>query len=283
MESAPAVDVVHRWICVDRIQTHYLTCGRGEPLLLLHGGGVTSAELDIRHCFGPLAGRFSLIAPDLPGYGRTDKPDVDYTTDFYIRFISRFCREIGLSHTSVLGLSNSGAFALGLTLDSPAAVEKLVLVGSYGLGMKLPKRTVITRMLDYFEQQDVANRAPGAAKLIIRKVLSAAIADKRAIDDSMVSALYEHVVQPGAGRAYAAWIRSETARNGYTDYSSRLSDLREPTLLIHGDEDTFIPVNWAIKAASLIPHARLVILPHCGHWPTWENPAALSQAVLDFI
>jgi pimeloyl-ACP methyl ester carboxylesterase len=79
-----------------------------------------------------------VFAPDWPGYGQSDKPDLGYAMGFYVDFLGRLMDALGLKTASLVGISMGGGAALGFALRSPERVEKLILVASYGLGSNVP-------------------------------------------------------------------------------------------------------------------------------------------------
>jgi pimeloyl-ACP methyl ester carboxylesterase len=129
-----------RWVDVDGIRVHCLTAGgAGSPVVLLHGGGIDSASFTYGHIIRPLStGAHRFLAPDWPGYGQSDNPNLDYTMDFYVGFLGRLLDALGLERASLVGISMGGGAALGFALRSPQRLEKLVLVDSYGLGSGVP-------------------------------------------------------------------------------------------------------------------------------------------------
>ena len=83
----PAV-VKDAWLEVDGLRIHYLAAGEtGSPVILLHGGGLDSASFSWGNVIGPLSDHHRVFAPDLPGYGQSDKPAIQYTMDYYIRLL----------------------------------------------------------------------------------------------------------------------------------------------------------------------------------------------------
>jgi pimeloyl-ACP methyl ester carboxylesterase len=94
---------------VDGLRVHALAGGEdGSPVLLLHGGGIDSADFTYRFAIGPLSQEHRVFAPDWPGYGRSDKPQVEYTVPFFIDFLGRLLDALGLERTSLVGLSMGG-------------------------------------------------------------------------------------------------------------------------------------------------------------------------------
>ena len=124
------------WTEVEGVATHYLRAGgTGSALVLLHGG-----ELPIRLPFpgDPTMDLFSrshrVIAPDLPGYGASAKPDLNYTVEYYTRFSQPLGPAAGSGAFFPGGLSMGGHIAVVFALQFPSMVEKLVLADSAGLG-----------------------------------------------------------------------------------------------------------------------------------------------------
>ena len=126
------------WLDVDGMRIHCLTAGEsGAPVVFLHGAGVDSASLSWGEVIGPFSTHHRVFAPDLPGYGQSSKPDIQYTMDFYVSFVEHLLDVLHLEKVSLVGLSLGGAIALALTLRSPVRVEKLVLVDTYGIQDKV--------------------------------------------------------------------------------------------------------------------------------------------------
>ncbi len=134
-----AKNVQDGWLEVDGLRIHYLEAGEGnEPVLLLHGGGYDSVSLSYKHSIGPISEHYRVFAPDWPGYGQSDKPEMQYSTEYYVGFLGRLMEALGLEKANLVGISMGGAISLGFALWSPHKVERLVLVDSHGLGGEVP-------------------------------------------------------------------------------------------------------------------------------------------------
>lgn len=111
-----------------------------------------------------------------------------------------------------------------------------------------------------------------------------AAVDPRNLSPELVDDAYALVRRPDAGRAWRAFQRTEVGRHGLrTNYLDRLPGLAVPTLLVHGERDAFVPAEWAVRAAALIPDAELRVFADCGHVPPREHPAAFVRAVREFL
>lgn len=273
------------WLEVDGLRVHYLHAGEGNvPVLLLHGGGYDSASLSYKHAIGPISEQRRVFAPDWPGYGQSDKPKVEYTTEYYVGFLDRLMNALGLEKASLVGISMGGAISLGFALRSPHRVEKLVLVDSHGLGGEVPGGAASYALV----RLPLLNRLVWAAlkrsRRMVRASLETTFYDPRAVTENLVDEVYQLVKKPGAGQAWRTWQENEIEREGLrTNYVDRLPELAVPTLILHGAEDGYVPVSWARRAHALMKNSTLNVFEQCGHWLTLERPEEFNGVVLEFL
>jgi pimeloyl-ACP methyl ester carboxylesterase len=286
-QGAPnmAKDVEDGWVDVDGLRVHYLKAGEGNvPVLLLHGGGFDSASLSYKHAIDPISEHRQVFAFDWPGYGQSDNPEVEYTTDYYVSFLGRLMDALGLERANLVGISMGGAISLGFTLRSPQRVEKLVLVDSHGLGGEVPGGMVSYVLV----QVPLINKLVWAvlkrSRKMVERSLETVFHDPRAVKEDLVDEVLRLVKEPGAGRAWRSWQENEIGREGLrTNYVDRLHELAAPTLILHGAEDKYVPVSWARRAHTLIKDSELRVFPWCGHWLTLERPEEFNGVVLKFL
>lgn len=137
METAEkAVKIESRWIKVGETNIHYLVGGEGPLLVLLHGIG-SDAQSEWGRNLEVLAHNFRIYAPDLAGFGKSDKPQIDYNQRFLKDFLAEFVELLGLERINLIGHSLGGGIALAFAFDNPEKVERLVLVDSSGLSAKM--------------------------------------------------------------------------------------------------------------------------------------------------
>src|SRR5437588_5645862 len=140
--SFPSFD--SRTVTVDGVNLHYLCGGSGSPLVLVHGLG-SSAAVEFYYNLEPLVAHHRVVAIDLPGFGQSDKPLLEYTIDLFVKAVSDLMASEGLPRAAVMGVSLGGRVALGLALTSPEQVERLILVDALGVGP--PRRVLAYRIL----------------------------------------------------------------------------------------------------------------------------------------
>ncbi len=277
--------ISHHFIEAAGIRTHYLRAGEaGPPILLLHGGGTDSALLSWKLTIEPLAEHFRVFAPDWPGYGESERPAIRYTMDFYIRFLGELMTALGIPTASLAGVSMGGGIALGFALESPARVHKLVLVDSYGLQPAAP-----FHRLSYFFVRlpwvneltwAVIKRSRALARLSLRNIFY----HPDAVSEELVDEVMAELRKPRTGQAFISFQKDEVRWRGLrTMYMDRLHELAVPTLIIHGEKDGLVPVEYARQAHQRMRGSRLYIIPECGHWPQREKPAEFNPVLLDFL
>ena len=268
-------------VTVDGSRIHYLQAGEtGPPLVLLHGGIIDAARVSWGAVLEALAADYRVYAPDLLGYGGSDLPAGALTMERHVDTIAGFLDALDVEAPTVVGLSMGGAIGLGLALDNPDRIERLVLVDSYGLGRELPNGLFSYALARVQVFNKIAIALFRRSRRFTRASLGGIVHDLDALDDAAVDAVFEEVQRPTAGAAFRKFRDSEVTRDGYrTCYLDALDDLAVETHLLHGAHDEVVPLAWAERAAERIPDSSLTVLNDCAHWPPRENP----QAVVEFV
>lgn len=280
-------NVQDRSVEVEGLRIRYLTAGEVDPpVLLLHGGGLDSASLSYRFSVIPISQHHRVFAPDWPGYGKSDEPRIESSTEYYINVLGHLMDTLSLARASLVGLSMGGGIALGFALQSPQRVEKLVLVDSYGLGREIPGRAMsMSYMLVRLPLlADITWVSLGWSRWTLRRSLKSIVHNPQAVTEELIDEVYQLLKKPGARNAFTSWLRSEVLWSGLrTDYVGKLHEVTVPTLILHGAEDRLVPVSWAQRAHTLIKGSELHIFPECGHWPPREKTDEFNSVVLSFL
>lgn len=273
------------WLEVEGLSIRCLAAGvAGPPVLPLHGGGIDSASFSYKYAIEPLARKHRVFAPDWPGYGESDKPDIGYTIEYYVDFLGHLMEALELERASLAGISMGGGVALGFALSSPHRVEKLVLVDSYGLGSEVP----LGRLGYLLVRAPLLNRMMWAllrrSREMVRCSLYNVVHDRRVVTEEMIEESYELYEQPGAGRAFRSLMRNEVGWSGlHTNFAEQLHEIKPPTLIVHGEHDRVVPIAWARRAHERIPHSELRVLSGCGRITPRECPTEFNRIVEQFL
>lgn len=254
--------------------THYHDAGSGQPVLFLHGSGPgVSAWANWRHALPALSGSARVVAPDLVGFGRTERPDsVRYSLRTWADHVWAFLDALGLERVSVVGNSLGGRIAMQMAEDAADRLDRLVLMGSPGVGMTL---TDGLRALRGYEPSLEA----------MRSLLTEYFAvDRSMITEDLVRIRYEASAEPGAHEAYRKMFFDPAhGGNDLAITEEQVRAIAQPTLLVHGREDQIVPVDVAWRMVHLLPNADLHVFAHCGHWTQIERSDEFNRVVSDFL
>lgn len=280
------METLEKFITVDGLRIHTLCAGdSGSPVLLLHGGGADSARLSWEKVITSLAeSGHQVYAPDLPGYGESDRPDIAYNTGFYTTLVGNLMSAFDLKQASLMGLSMGGAISLGVTLKWPERVRHLVLVDSYGVQRKVALHFMSWLMVQVPGIMESTWLLSRSSRSMSRWLLSSIFYNPKTIPNSLMDELFAEARKPYAGRAFTRYQRNDITWNGLrTIFLEHLAEIKSPTLVIHGRNDTAVPLTCAEEAHRLIANSQLHIIDHAGHWPQREKPEEFIQIVTDFL
>ena len=279
-------------VTIDGVNLHYFCGGSGPPLVLVHGLG-SSAAVEFYYNLEPLAAHHRVFAIDLPGFGRSDKPVLEYTIDLFVRAVSDLMATEGIERAAVMGVSMGGRVALGLALDSPEKVERLILVDALGVGA--PRRVLaysilLTRGLGELTLRGTARALRQMNPAVIRRFWGWYLKRPNRVasiwSDERIANHGTLLATPEYRAAYLSALRSiagmRQLRNGVV-VEDRLPELRMPTLLIWGGHDHIFPASHARAAKDRIPNGRLEIFDDSGHTPQMEEPDRFNRVVFDFL
>ena len=276
-----------------RLGIHHTYGGNGSPVLFVHGLG-SSGYIEWRFNLERVAARHAVYAPDLPGFGRSDKPAAArYGVAFFARTVVRYMQEVGLRSAAVVGASLGGRVALELTLKHPRRVTKLALVNALGLGRpKIQPHYPLAALPGVGELgMRAARRGLAVAPAAVIRRVAARLANvdtelDRLMDDTYVEHLKEMYAAEGYPEAYLATVRSlitlETILGAH-DLTRQLHRIHVPVLLVWGANDQLFPVEHATRAHRELDDSRLVVVEGAGHTPQAERPDQFNRALLAFL
>lgn len=265
------------WVRVAGLWLHLVAGGQGPPLLLVHGLG-GSCE-DFYDMMPHLASTRTCVAPDLPGFGWSSKPDAAYTPGWFVAILADLAQALGVSRGDWLGHSMGGHNVLWLAIDRPDLVRRVAALcpagGASRLGplnsamfwlltdgddrLRFMNQTMLRLSLvrvfsneHHPARQDMARRQAGLW----------ALPDRPLRERAMVRAargIFDNAVWPHLGR------------------------LRAPVMLVEATRDWMIDARQTERLASLIPDLRLRLRLDTSHMAPYTKPGELSSAVIGFL
>jgi len=264
---------------VDGMRIHYQEAGdeAAPPMILIHG--FISSNLIWSGVLLPLArAGFRVIAPDLPGYGYSEKPDdAQYTIASQAQAVIGLMDRLEIGKAVIVGASYGGAVAAMLALDYPERVEKLVLVGT--VSNDEPTKKLLLRISRLPIVGDIVTPLFLGSRWILRRRMQDMYRRMgRQINERMVASRHHLLAAANVHRAMIRTVRHWSANR----IQREASLIQTPTLLVWGDADTHIPLHEAFSLRDAIPNSRLIVFRNCGHLPPAEYPERFVEVVAKF-
>ena len=255
-------------------ETNVHDIGAGRPVLFIHGSGPgVSAWANWRLAMPVIAKQARVIAPDMVGFGYTDRPaGITYNMDTWVQQALDLLDALDLPQVDLIGNSFGGALALALSIRAPERVRRLVLMGS--VGVPFP----ITPGLDA-----VWGYEPSLQRM--RELLDIFAYDRKLATDELAQLRYEASIRPGFQESFAAMFPAPRQRwvDAMTSAEADIRRIAQQTLVVHGREDRVIPLATSLTLSNWIPRAQLHVFGQCGHWTQIEHAARFAQLVGNFL
>jgi len=242
----------------------YYDIGSGPPLVLIHGIGGDADEWVF--CLEPLSASHRVIALDLLGFGRSDKPFIDYSIEVFVEVLGLFLKTLEIPRASLIGSSFGGWIAAAYALRFPKAVNQLVLVDAAGVWGNTKQLPIDLHVSTHAH---------------MREIMELIFYDKELATDALIDLAYQQHLERGDG--YTIDRVLQNLRDGREFLDDKIAALQVPTLVVWGEQDEMIPVATGRLMHRLISGSRLQVIPRCGHLPAFEKPAEFTNCVLNFL
>lgn len=293
VESLPTA--AERSVEVNGVAIHYFDFNpdvTGTPILFLHG--YSGSGYESYFIQDELADR-RIVAPDLPGLGRSGKPEIEYNLSYYLNFVRGFVEALGLEEVVLIGHSLGGKIAavytalhgetgIPSTLESAAfpdrigVVSALVLLAPYGLDGEAGD---IVGFLS-----NTGNLVNVSFNLHSQTLIDVAVRlnifhDSEKIPEDLIDYIASATFYTENGvKALASITRNAIARD---PIDWLLPEIAVPTLVVWGEKDRILPFRHAEAFTALIDGSQLVAVPDCGHMPHVEQQAVTAHAITTFV
>ena len=259
-------------------QIHYLDtdpAGKATATALCLHGWMGSCG-----SFSPLLERLPrdvrAIAPDLPGFGCSGKPDVRYGMELYVRFVSDFASALGLDSYTLVGASMGANIAVHYLAQDGGNVRSLIMVSPFGFRRS---RGGIARFAPIRPLMDTASllATPAAVRRLLRRH---AVLDPAVVTAGMVHAYSQSLGSREARRAMRRVLREIVVRTYMDDL---LPFVAVPATVIVGDHDRMVQELGLAVLRSALAHAQIAVVPDCGHMPIYERPDECCRLVASSV
>ena len=247
---------------IDGLNIEYITEGEGQPVLLLHGWG---SSFDVyRGIINTLKNRCRLFAVNFPGCVGSDTMDTPWSLDDYCHFVLKFMAAVGISDPILIGHSHGGRVILKMAADGMVNPPKIVLLDSAGL---IPKKSTKQKL-----------RAKSFKA--IKRVLSLPVIKNHS--EPLLDKARKHYGSADYNAAPEV-LRKTLVSLVNTDLRDIIHNIKCPTLLIWGENDTATPLSDAKIIESLIPDSGLCVIKGTGHYSFCEQPYQAHAILNSFI
>ena len=246
---------------------HYVEAGSGPTVILLHGLGGSSEVWQFN--LTALTEKYHVVVPDQIGFGKSDKPLVNYRIRTYVDFLDQFCKQLKIERPSLVGNSMGGWIATAFTAAFPDRVDKLVLVDAAGYA---PPKDIDTRTFYALNPTTREGTRVLLGKVFYNKLFQTDAAVEQAIASRLA-----------AGDGYTINRITESIIRGEDFLDDAVKTIKRPTLIIWGRQDGLVPLAEGEHFNKDIAGSKLVVIDQCGHMPQIEKPAEFNAAVLKFL
>ena len=261
----------------------YREAGGGPVVLLVHGMAGSSATW--RYVLPALAERYTVVAPDLPGHGRSAKPRGDYSLGAYASSLRDLLVALGHERATVVGQSLGGGIAMQFAYQFPERCDRLALVSSGGLGQEvnLLLRALTLPGAEYVLPLACTQWMHGAGTTAFGWLRNIGLRPSRRLVEVWES--YGSLADAEARTAFVHTLRSVIDQSGQrVSATDRLYlAAHVPTLVVWGAKDAIIPVQQAYDAHDALVGSTLEIFDDCGHFPHCEEPERFVEVLERFI
>ncbi len=246
---------------------HYFDVGSGPVVVLLHGLG--SRKEDWLPVLEPMAQKYRLLVPDQIGFGKSDKPLLDYSIQTYVDFLNEFLRQLNVEKASLVGESLGGWIAALYVVEIGGGahlipVEKLVLVDAAGLKQDKP----------------IPDLNPSSLAAM-RGMMEAVFYDTSWLSEDALRKIFTDKLAVHDGYTVRSILGNPAL--GAERLDERLASIRVPTLVTWGKQDKLLPIASGERYAAGIAGAKLVSFDKCGHVPAVEKTEEFLAAVTSFL
>ncbi len=279
--------IVHHTVEANGIKQHYVEAGSGEPIVLLHGFPLFWYQW--RNVIPILAKQYRVIAPDLRGYGATQKPPTGYDKRTMANDVLALMQTIGIGRAAIVGHDRGARVATRFAKDHPDAASKLVVIDN------VPTRVIYETLDSKLAKPQwffIFNSVPDLPEALIaghEDVWLRYFFSEWCYNPEMIS-----------GEDFETYVKNYQAagavRGAMDDYRAGTEDVAQddadkdikiavPTLALWGEQSHVVAGLFDVPAIwqEMASHVQFSVIPRCGHLPPEEQPEAVSQAILEFL
>ena len=285
-------ELEHKFATANGIRIHYVTSGTGPLVVLLHG--FPQFWYAWRYQIPELATQFKVVAPDLRGYGDTDKPPKvsDYRTSILADDIADLIKAIGYEKAHIVGHDWGGGIAWVLASKHPQVVDRLAVINCphpkiFLQALRSNPKQIKKSWYIFFLQlpflPELLFRL--SPKGILKRMLRDTSKRKEAFSNDDIEKYAKELMKPGALSAAINYYRASfRSISNAGERQNNDKSIEATTLLIWGEDDVALGKELTLGMDPLFKNAfRIHYIPNCGHWVNEEQPELINQVLMEYL
>ena len=264
-----------RFIEIDGMQVHYRDVGHGPVLLCIHG--IFSSLHNWLDWTDILSNEYRIISLDMPNFGITGAHPNGVTQHLYSDFLNAFTAALDIQQCAIAGNSLGGWMSYEFAYRYPEKVSKLILIDSAGF-LFIPPMALVGMGVPFAGWSLNHTALP---RQLVHNLVKGTYAQPQKLTDTILDRYYDMMRRPGnrqAGTRVITYIRNHIGFD-----TSYLAQIQQPTLVMWGKQDKWIPASHLQKFTDRIPGAEAVMYDNCGHLPMEELPQQSAADVRTFL
>jgi epoxide hydrolase 4 len=280
------MDVLHRTVDIGEVRLHCAEMGQGPLVLLLHG--FPECWVSWRNQMPALAAAgFRAVAPDLRGYGKSDKPSgLDaYRIEVLARDVARLVEALGAERAHVVGHDWGGAAAWFFAMWHPERLDRLAILNAphpsrYSRARKLPRQWLRSSYILFFQIPWLPEALLRAGDfLVLRQLFRYDPERPGAYTAGDIDEIVAAAREPGALTGMLAWYRAMIQRPTHT----RWKPISRPVQVVWGEKDRYLLRDIAEPGRDWVPDLRFSPIPEASHWVQADAPEKVNGLLIDFL
>ncbi|HEX6482730.1 MAG TPA: alpha/beta hydrolase [Ktedonobacteraceae bacterium] len=279
--------ITHHTVTVNNIKLHYVDAGQGPPVFLLHG--FPEFWFAWRKQIPVLAQYYRVIAPDLRGYGDSEKPPIGYDKRTMATDIYQLMHHLGYDRIALIGHDRGARVATRFAKDYRSAIDRLVVLDNIPTRIIMQTLNAERARRQWFFLFNQIRDLPealiaGREEIWLRYFFRTWSYNPEMMSDEEVAVYVKAYSQPGA------------LRGAFNDYRAAPEDVAQdeadadqlidcPTLVLWGADSEVVPALFDVMQiwSSMAHNVHGAAIPHCGHLPPEEQPNVVNKELLTFL
>ncbi|HEY9207289.1 MAG TPA: alpha/beta fold hydrolase [Candidatus Methanoperedens sp.] len=269
------IKIAGKSVNVHGLNIFYLESGEGNPVVLLHGWPTSSYLW--RNIIPSLAKTRRVIAPDLIGYGRSDKPlDIIYSLDNQSKIFGEFLDLLGIKKTALAVHDFGGPIGLLWAVRNPEKVERLAILNTF-LHPELPF------LMDLLF---LVSKIPGLGKLFatpsgVAATIKLGVSNKNALTKELIE-IYQTPFESTDAQKALLKAFNDSKLDELNEVIQKLPSLQVPVFILYGEKDIWLAPEM-IRIKNELPHARVRAIPKCNHFLQEDRPEMVGELLAEFL